>query len=559
MLHAPFRPLRLLRGAIPVLLAFSMVAAACGGDDGDADPDETTTTAGDATTTTAGDATTTTAGDATTTTAGDATTTTAGDGGSTTTAADAGEFYVDPRGGLHAEFQQTFDRSTDPFSSVDEFCQAHDAPAEALEETDAVSADSIKVVHLRTKLEDLESSGFAVPVGNTTDMFETFVRVINEQCGGINGRQIDLQLVEVAATGENIDAERRNACVQATEDINAPIVLNSSGFQGSALLCITEEHDSILYTSTSGEDEWVERSGGRLISYAPTLNENVRYLARYLGDKGVLEGKKIAVVTADTPGQPEAIEEGLINTLEDEYGIEVAQFDVIGCAGSSICTSGTPASVDQLIANGIDVLFPALNVISLPQYVKEMADKGIVNGQIQMYQSNFNSQAGDLVSSQVVKFGSEAAGTLYNGTIAVDPAPSGNWREEGFQKSPFNAMCETTYAENNTSGDSWDLTVEEQNTQAGMVGTVCHQVRAAARAIYHAGANPTRADLLEAFRNLGPIDANYMEPGILSPDRLSGADLIYELKFNYPCPVSATALTCFLVESGPTKAPRDPS
>jgi hypothetical protein len=32
------------------------------------------------------------------------------------------------------------------------------------------------------------------------------------------------------------------------------------------------------------------------------------------------------------------------------------------------------------------VLFPALNVVSLPQYVKEMADKGIQNGQIQMYQ-----------------------------------------------------------------------------------------------------------------------------------------------------------------------------
>jgi hypothetical protein len=558
MLHALFGPRRLWRGAIPVLLTFSMVAAACGGDDGgDADPEETTTTAGEATTTTADAGTTTTAGDATTTTADAGTTTTAGD--ATTTAPDSDAFYVDPRGGLHAEFQQTFDRTTDPFSSVDEFCQTHDAPAEALEETDAVSADSIKVVHLRTTLEDLESSGFAVPVGNTTDMFETFVRVINEQCGGINGRQIDLQLVEVAPTGENIDADRRNACIQATEDINAPIVLNSSGFQGSALLCITEEHDSILYTSTSGEDEWVERSQGRLISYAPTLNENVRYLARYLADKGALDGKKIAVVTGDTPGQPEAIEEGLINTLEEEYGIEVAQFDVIGCAGGSICTSGTPASVDQLIANGIDVLFPALNVVSLPQYVKEMADKGIVNGQIQMYQSNFNSQAGDLVSSQVVKFGSEAAGTLYNGTIAVDPAPSGNWREEGFVKPPFNEMCETTYAENNTSGDSWDLTIEEQNTQAGMVGTVCHQVRAAARAIYHAGPNPTRADLLEAFRNLGPIDANYMEPGILSPDRNSGADLIYELKFNYPCPPPATALTCFLIESGPTKAPREAS
>jgi hypothetical protein len=510
------------------MIVFSFVAAACGGDDGDDD------NAGE---------------DSTDTTEATA---------ETTTTLPEGEFYVDPRGGLHEEFQKTFDRSTDPFSSVDEFCTAGEAPAEALESTDAVSAEAITVVHLRTKLEDLEAIGFAVPVGNTTDMFETFVKVINEQCGGINGRQINLELVEVAATSANIDADRRNACIQATEDLQAPIVLNSSGFQGSALLCITEEHETILYTSTSGEDDWVDRSEGRLISYAPTLNENVRYLARYLGEQGVLEGKKIAVVTGDTPGQPEAIQAGLIDTLKDEYGIEVAQFDVIGCKGGSTCTDGTPTSVDGLLANDIDVLFPALNVISLPQYVKEMADKGITNGQIQMYQSNFNSQAGDLVSGQVVKFGGEAAGVLYNGTIAVDPAPSGIHRTPGFEKSAFNAMCEKTYAENNSTGDSWDQTVEEENTRAGMVGTVCHQVRAAARAIYHAGANPTRADLLEAFRNLGPIDANYMEPGVLTPDHRSGADVLYELKFNYPCTTATTPSgACFSVESDPQPVPRD--
>jgi hypothetical protein len=520
------------RTVIVLLTVLSFLAAACGGDDG---------------------------GDEDAEGGGGTETTEATSSETTTTVASEGEFYTDPRGGLYDEFQKTFDRSTDPFSSVDEFCTAGEAPAEALEETDAVSADSITIVHLRTKLEDLEAVGFAVPVGNTTDMFETFARVINEQCGGINGRQIDLQLVEVPPTSANIDADRRNACIQATEDLNAPIVLNSSGFQGSALLCITEEHDTILYTSTSGEDDWVDRSEGRLISYAPTLNENVRYLARYLGESGALEGKKIAVVTGDTPGQPEAIEEGLINTLKDEYGIEVAQFDVIGCKGGSTCTDGTPASVDKLLSGDIDVLFPALNVVSLPQYVKEMADKGIVNGQIQMYQSNFNSQAGDLVSGQVVKFGGDAAAKLYNGTIAVDPAPSGIHRSPGFEKSAFNAMCEKTYAENNTTGDSWDLTVEEENTRAGMVGTVCHQVRIAARAIYHAGVNPTRADLLEAIRNLGPIDASYMEPGVLSPEFRSGAQVLYELKFNYPCSVTTPSGACFSVESEPTPVPRDPA
>ena len=517
------RPMRRSRLALlGALLSFALFAAACG-DDGDSSAEED----------------------------GDSTATTE----ATESTIDPANLYEDPRGGLYAEFQETFDRGTDPFSSLDEFCESHDAPSEALEATDAVSADSVVIVHLRTKLEDLVQAGFAIPVGNTTDMFETFTRVINEQCGGINGRQIDLRLVEVPATSQNIDADRRNACIQATEDNDAPIVLNSSGFQGSALLCITEEHDAILYTSTSGEEEWVERSEGRLISNAPTLDENVRYLARYLGEKGVLEGKRIAVVTGDTPGQPEAIENGLVNTLEDEFGLEVVQFDVIGCAGGSVCTDGTPTSVDKLISNDIDVLFPALNVISLPQYVKEMAAKGIANGQIQMYQSSFNSQAGDLVSGQVVRFGGPESGTLYNGTIAIDPAPAGIWRAPGYQLPPFNKVCQDTYNANNTSGDRWDYLSGEQNTPAGMVATVCSQVRTAARAIYHAGANPTRADLLEAYRNLGPIDVSNMDPAILSEDRPSGANILYELKWNYPCPGSPTEPSCFAVQGQPSTPP----
>jgi hypothetical protein len=174
-----------------------------------------------------------------------------------------------------------------------------------------------------------------------------------------------------------------------------------------------------------------------------------------------------------------------------------------------------------------------------------------------MYQSNFNSQAGDLVSGQVVRFGGPESGTLYNGTVAADPAPAGIWRQAGYQLPPFNKMCQDTYNANNKSGDKWDYLNAEQNSRAGMVATVCSQVRAAARAIYHAGANPSRADLLESFRGLGPIDVSNMDPAILTPDRPSGANIIYELKWNYPCPGSPTEPSCFQVQGQPSELPVD--
>ena len=525
-----------------MLLALTLLAAACGGDDSDGDTKATGTTGSAASGATAS--------------SGSGQSAATGSGTSGTTAP-KGVFYTDPRGGVYQTFQNTFDRSKDSFSSTTEFCTPSTSTA-TRKATDAMSADSITIVHLRTKLEQLQTIGFAVPVGNVQDMYETFTRYINEKCGGIKGRKIKLELVEVNSQSTTLDADRRAACIAATEDFKAPIVINSTGLQGTAIPCISIEHDSILITSTSGEEAWTTESKGRIKSNAPTLDEYVRNLANDLVKQGVLKDKKIAVVVADTPGQKEALDKGLIATL-DKAGIKVAQYDVIGCKGGSVCTDGTPASVDKLISNGINVLFaPGLNVVSLPQYIKEMATKGVKNGQVQIYNNNFNSGAGDLVSSKIPEFGGEAAGALYAGTISIDPAPTGIIRLPGYQKPAFNAMCEKVYNENNKSGEKWDYATEETNSRAGMVGTVCGFIRMAARTVYLAGDNPTKADLLKAIENLGAVDTSNMEPSSFKPGKPSGSDTQFSLKYVYPCPATGSGFKgCYFPSSNlPTPIPR---
>ena len=524
------------RGGV-ALFALALVAGACGDDGGGGTKAATGATAATASGTSAA----------------------SGTGGTGATAATGakGIFATDARGGVYSAFQSTFDRSKDPFSSLTEFCTA--APSTATRKaTDAASADSITVVHLRTKLEQLQQIGFAIPVGNVPDMFETFTRYINEKCGGINGRKIKLELVEVNSQSTTLDADRRAACIAATEDLKTPIVINSTGLQGTAIPCISIEHDALLFTSTSGEESWTKDSKGRIKSNAPTLDEFVRNLSSELIRQGVLKDKKIAVIVADTPGQKEALDKGLIATL-DKAGIKVVQYDTIGCKGGSVCTEGTPASVDKLISNGINVLFaPGLNVVSLPQYVKEMATKGIKVGQIQIYNSNFNSGAGDLVASKIPEFGGDDAGKLYNGTISIDPAPTGILRVGTYQKPAFNAMCEKTYNENNKTGEKWDYATEETNSRAGMVATVCGFVRMAARTIYLAGDNPTRADLLKAAENLGPVDTSNQEPSTFKPGKPSGFDTQFQLKYVYPCPAVGSGFKgCYVPASNmPTVIPR---
>ena len=143
---------------------------------------------------------------------------------------------------------------------IDSFCTAH-APAEGRVATDrGIEADSISIVHLRSRLEDFASLGFATDVGDPAEMFETFAAVVNEQCGGVRGRTIEMHTIEVPVLGDLVDEERNAACIQAIEDLNAVIVVNSSGFQGSATLCIVEEHETAFITSFSPPDEFMRRS-----------------------------------------------------------------------------------------------------------------------------------------------------------------------------------------------------------------------------------------------------------------------------------------------------------
>ena len=444
--------------------------------------------------------------------------------------------FDDPRDGIFDEFQATFDRGDNPFTQLDAFCHAHDpAPDRAATDT-GIEADSITLVHLRTKLEDLAGIGFGVPVGNVAEMFDTFTAVVNEQCGGVRGRMIELHTIELEAIpGPNVDEDRNAACIQAIEDYKGVILLNSSGFQGSANLCIVEEHQTAFISTQGQSEEFMRRGEDRLISVSPTLEESVRWLAADLADRGLLDGKTIGVAAPDTPGQYEAVEVGLVETLRSK-GIEVAVFDVIGCAGTTFCFDGIVDSVQRMKAAGIDVFFNVLNILSAPGYLTEMVNQGFEPGDVQFYASDFNAQAAELVASKIVA--SEAVGNLYNGALIIDDADTGVYRLEDYEPRPFNEMCNDTYGANSPSGANHENEgrLDGSGSSAyGMATTVCNLMRTALRAIYEAGDNPTRTDIYTALANLGPIDSNEMLPMTLRPGKTQAPDAIHTMRFEYPC------------------------
>ena len=517
------------------LLGVALVAASCGGDSGD-EAGSTTTTEVSVTNTTATTA-------AATVPAADSEPADVLPSSTTETDGGCDETFQDPRGGIFQEHQDKMDRCH-PFQSLDAFCLSQDTPDVPLEATDrGITEDSISFVHLRTTLEDLASLGFATDVGDPTKMFETFVWYVNNVCGGVHGRQIDLSLIEVPPTGSDVDALRNAACIEATEDRDAVIVLNSTGFSGTANLCFAEQDPKVAFISSQNMQlEYLERGEGRLIALALALEESLQFLAQAVIAEGLLEGKTVGVLGTDSPGEGGEVVENFVSLLRDA-GVNVAVYDTIGCAGGLMCTDGTTESVSNLIEKNVDVLFPTLNTLSLPNYIGEMVRQGFEPGDITFYNSNAASQARDIVASKIVQFGGEDAGRLYNGTVIIDEADTGARLEDDYAPAKFNQMCYDTYLEhhenvlgnedlNDPPHDAYD---PDENTPFGMVAQVCAFMRVALRAVYDAGPNPTREDIYEALLNLGPIDSNGMFPHTIRPGKTQSADVIHKMIFTYPC------------------------
>ena len=510
------------RLVLAALLCLALVAAACGGDDPDPTADN-------------GDTSSTTEVSVPDISLGATSTT------EVAVAEKACPVHEDPRGGIFQAYQNEFDRCH-PFGSLDAFCMPHDAPTETLQATDdGITEDTITLAHIRSKLEQLAAFGFAADLGDPARMFDTFAWYVNEKCGGVNGRKIDLKLIETPAFGDNINELRNIACSEATEDHDAVVVMNSTGFQGTANLCIVEEHKTAFISTQGQSADYVNRGEGRLISMSPTLEESLRFLVATLLESGALEDKTIGVVYPDTPGQPEAVKRGLIDPLK-AANMNIAVEDVIRCGGETSCTTGNTDAALNMMDEGVDVIFPTLNVVSLPPFIEALVAEGFQPGDVQFYNSDFNSQASNIVVSRIAAANAKA-GELYNGAIIIDDSDPAAFHEPDWKPREFNKMCAKVYDDHHGEVEGNDELTEPPhdpsdpngNSPHGMIVTICSQMRLVLRAIYDAGANPTREDIYEAITNLGAIDFNNMIPNSIEPGKPQTSDVVHAMMYTYPC------------------------
>jgi Periplasmic binding protein len=474
------------------------------------------------------DSTTKTSEQVTTTTAAAAATTAAA---SSTTAAPAGDTTTTtaaPKAGAH------------PFTGLDAFCKTA-PPAVGLKATgNGVTADTITVVHMRQELEKLEPIGFAVPVGDTDDIVKTFAKVIND-CGGINGRKLDIKTV----TYDPLKPETlETVCVRATEDIKTFGIISGTGWQGPTTRCASVDKKAVIVSSTAGSQETMTAAAGRYITVDILQEDALKVMVDYLLSKKLLDGKKIGVVASSYNATDKPVKTALVDYLKSK-NMNVVAFEVLDCTGA-LCNQGHQPVVENLKAAGVDVVFPTMNLLTLPYFVKEASVQGF---KPTFYQSNYNSMGGDLTNSMVAKFGGEESGVLYNGATIIDFAATGFHRKPGAKVDPFSQMCNDTYAKATTTGAKFDFVAD--NTKYGMVASMCSQIRIMARAAFDAGPDLTPDTWAAAAGKLGKVDMNGGIPGTLSGKKVFAPDEVRVAKAVFPCPEAAFPL-CVAATDEPT-------
>ena len=438
--------------------------------------------------------------------------------------------YVDPRGALFQEFQESFDRS-ERFSGLDAFCRPDSAGPEdepaAIES--GITESSIVVVQIDTRLDELAKVGFGVPVGDPGAMVATFVDIVNIACGGIHGRSLDLRTIEVSALGGgdlDIDTLREAACLEAVEIHEAVVVLATTPIPGTTAGCLTHLHRTSHIAVRGISDRDLLRGRGLLHSLEVGDRSGLGLAVRTAIDLGVLDDATIGVVVPDAPQRADDVVAAILGPLAETE--RAATSYQVGCEGTTTCRVGLDTAVAAMVADGVDVVIPLLDMTSLPWLVLEMLDQGMPRPLF--IQSGLDGQGLDAAASRVAEFGGSPAGAYYDGTLVVDGSASGAQRLDGAERRPFDRMCVEAWAAN--TGSVVPMVEDPADDVHRTVVEACSLVRWIARAAQAAGSDPSRLAIQASLAGVGSLDVLDMRPTTVDDMRLRSVQV---RRYEYPC------------------------
>ncbi|MDP6894411.1 MAG: LysM peptidoglycan-binding domain-containing protein [Acidimicrobiales bacterium] len=398
-----------------------------------------------------------------------------------------------------------------------------------------ITEKSISIVNIKTPKDELQTFGFENFDGDTSEIFSTFIKILNEECGGFHGRKIELEeITTFPLEAFDIDTSTLGtiACLNATKDIPSVIVVDISQFSGPLEDCVVNEQKTALITTKVSSNRNVISSDNRLLIDSFSSEQALSLMLLLAEEQGLLTDKSIAVVADDSLGNYESVITGLVEPLRElNYK---AEFHLINCEGGIFCNTGIDRVIDSFLEDPPDVVFPTLNPFSLPELLTQMISNGVQKPQI--IQSAFNHQDDEQSTNHIFNYGGRQASEYYDGTIIFSYPYVENQRIFEGQFSPFEEMCIEEYLR---VSDLDQHLVEPRRSK--MVLKICSITRYIARTLFDAGVNPSRRKIHETLSTLGPVESPGFSFGSFTLEKQTRPSKIQHMEYKFPCSISKEA------------------
>jgi ABC-type branched-subunit amino acid transport system substrate-binding protein len=240
------------------------------------------------------------------------------------------------------------------------------APRQAGGGTDTgLTAKEMNVSLLYGDTTQLEQAGILAKIGDRKQHFTVAADAANK-AGGAAGRQ--LVVTNATFPVPSTATDERTACLKATEDDNAFIVILAGNQTEETIRCITEEHKRIaLAVAANTRPVVYAASGGRLFTNDPNTARLMKMWVTALKKKGTLKGKTLGIVRPDDSTHAD-VAKALTAELK-KAGFKVAEEVALPCAGSTSACEQNDIGAQKLQTAGVDALFSLLNALANPAFV----------------------------------------------------------------------------------------------------------------------------------------------------------------------------------------------
>jgi len=376
------------------------------------------------------------------------------------------------------------------------------APAAQRKASDVgITRDAIKLgVLIPADNSSDEGTSFSDVVGDPKQQWDAYISTVNAK-GGILGRKI--QPVYREYDGLDLDAQRA-ACVYLTEQAKVFAIVNSGGFYGDPILCVTQQHRTPFLGQAGEALDFYQKSKGLYFSTTPNKDRVLQNMVASAARDGVFKGKTVGLLSRE--GIDAIPVDRSLKPALKAHGITVT-YEARISADDSAAQSQIPLEVQQMKSKDVDFIMLTTGLIVANVFAQQADSQRYTP---QYMTSDFASGGADIYT-----IGMPAS---FAGAITYTALRTGEARA-GMSEALQDAACRKTFEKH--TGKKLDRT----GTEYSITVTACGILDQFVVGMVKAGTNPTRSLLSNALQSIGAWDVPYSGAGSWSRNKFDAPDV----------------------------------